>query len=137
PRLLAAIEEYEELYRRVGRARKYASLVYSADAGDPRHGALVQRLREWGSAIRNETLFFELELCALPDDQFARLAADPRLEPYRHYFEQERRLRPYRLSEAEEKVLEEQANSGVRAWRRLFDETLAITLFPVRVKDEE
>src|SRR5438128_5482096 len=46
-RLLAAVQEYEEIQRRADRARRYASLVYAADASDPRHGALVQRLREW------------------------------------------------------------------------------------------
>jgi oligoendopeptidase F len=136
-KLLAAVQEYEEVHRLAGRARRYAALVYAADASDPRHGALVQRLREWGSALRNETLFFELELGTLPDEAFGRLAAEPLLQPYRHHLESERRFRPYQLSEAEEKVLEEKANSGARAWRRLFDETLANTTFAVRVRGEE
>src|SRR5262249_19165046 len=98
--------------------------------------ALVQRLDEWGSRIQNQVLFFELEVCALPEADFERLARDPALAPYLHYLRKERRLAAFRLSEPEEKILEEKANSGRRAFQRLFDETGATHTFPARLSGE-
>ena len=43
------------------RAGAYAGLLFAADTSEPRHGALLQRVQERGSEIRNELLFFELE----------------------------------------------------------------------------
>lgn len=136
-RLLEAVREYEEIYRLAARPRVYAGLVYAADTSDPRHGALVQRLTERGSEIRNALLFFELELCALPPAQFDALVAEPLLEPYRHYLCKEREQAAHRLSEPEERILEEKANSGGRAFRRLFDEVSSNYQFTLRVHGEE
>jgi oligoendopeptidase F len=135
-RLLAALQEYEEIQRLADRPHIYASLLYAADVGDPRHGALVQQLQEAGSRVQNLTLFFELEVCALPAAQFEPVAADPRLAPYRHYLRKERRLAAFRLSEPEEKILEEKANSGRRAFQRLFDESVANHTFTLCLHGE-
>lgn len=124
-RLLEATREYEAIHRAADRAATFAHLVYSADSSDPRHGALVQWTQEKSSAIRNLLVFFELEICAVPEERLAQLLADERLAPYRHYLEKEREAARFRLSEAEEKILEEKANSGARAFNRLFDETIS------------
>ena len=44
-----------------------------------------------------------------------------------------RRYRPHTLSEPEEKLLEETANTGRRAFHRLFDEMLSAMTFEVEV----
>ena len=44
-----------------------------------------------------------------------------------------RRYRPHTLSEPEEKLLEETANTGRRAFNRLFDEVLSAMTFEVEV----
>ncbi len=135
-RLLGSLRAYEEILRRSHRPRIYAGLVYAADSGDCRNGALVQRLSELGTEVRNQLVFFELELCALPEGEFQRAIDDERLEEYRHFLETQRAFAPYRLSEPEEKILEEKANTGARAFRRLFDETVANMTFRVSVAGE-
>ena len=81
-------------------------------------------------------MFFQLEWVALDDAHAARLLADPVLARRRHLLESMRRYRPHVLSEPEERLLEELANTGERAWSRLFDEILAAARFRVHVDGE-
>jgi len=129
--LAAALDEYEAMQEPVARAGSYAGLLFAADTSVPRHGALLQHVQERGSAIRSELLFFELEWVALADASAEALLADPRLARRRHVLAALRRYRPHLRSEAEERVLEETANTGRRAFGRLFDEVLADARFSV------
>jgi oligoendopeptidase F len=132
--LAAALDEYEALQEPVARAGSYAGLLFAADTSVPRHGALLQRVQERGSAIRSELLFFELEWVAVPDSAAEARLADPALARRRHVLSALRRYRPHLRSEAEERVLEETANTGRRAFSRLFDELLADARFSVEIE---
>lgn len=131
--LAAAVDALEALDEPVARARAYAGLLFAADTSAPRHGALLQHVQERGSEIRNEILFFELEWVAVPEDAAERLLADPALARRRHFLAAARRWRPHVLSEPEERLLEETANTGRRAFSRLFDEILAGLRFRLEV----
>jgi len=137
--LATALDELEALCEPMSRAGAYAGLLFAADTAAPRHGALLQRVQERSSAIRNQLVFFELEWVALDDAPAARLLADPALARRRHHLEAMRRYRPHVLSEPEEKLLEETANTGRRAFSRLFDELLGAMRFELahggRVED--
>jgi oligoendopeptidase F len=91
----------------------------------------MQRMRERSTEIAVRLLFFELELLCADEARMHALLADPILAPYRHYIEAARAFREHRLSEAEEKVLEEKANTGPRAFRRLFEEVVSNIVFHV------
>ena len=67
-------------------------------------------------------IFFDLEIGEIPQDTYDAIIDDPVLGDYRHYVEHERRLAEHRLTEPEEKILEETANTGGRAFGRLFVE---------------
>ncbi len=123
--LASAVDELEALDEPAARARAYAGLLFAADTSAPRHGALLQRVQERGSEIRNTILFFELEWVGLDDAVAERLLADPAVAKRRHFLASLRRWRPHVLSEAEERLLEETANTGRRAFSRLFDEVMA------------
>src|SRR5690606_32821908 len=127
--LAAALDELEALEEPAHRAGAYAQLLFAADTATPRHGALLQRVQERASEIRNALVFFELEWVALDDAEAEKRLADPALARRRHLLSTMRRYRPHLLSEPEEKILEELANTGARAWSRLFDETLAALRF--------
>ena len=86
--------------------------------------------------MRNAVVFFQLEWVALEDAEALLRLADPLLARRRHLLESMRRYRPHVLSEPEEKLLEELANTGERAWSRLFDEILAAARFSVREHGE-
>jgi len=132
----AATAEMEAILESVGRAGVYADLLHAADTTPPAHGALVAYTQEHASPIRQELIFFELEWLALDDAAAQVILADPACQRYRHFLRSLRRYRPHVLSEPEEKILEDKANTGVRAFCRLFDETVSSLVFDVDVAGE-
>ena len=135
--LAAAIDEYEDLQEPVGRAGAFAGLQFAADTRAPGHGALLQHVQERSTAIRNALVFFELEWVALPGDTVDALLSDAALAGRRHLLASMRRYRPHVLSEPEERLLAETANTGERAWGRLFDEILGAARFTIEIDGEE
>jgi oligoendopeptidase F len=123
--LAAALAELEGMYEDLGKVLAFAGLTFATDTRPPRHGALLSRAREATSDIRSHLMFLELEWAALPDDTAGALLADPVLSHYRHHLLRERDFAPYRRPEGEELILDLKANTGSRAFGRLFDETLS------------
>ncbi len=135
--LLSAIRDYEELATRMAKPSVYASLVFSADTSKPAHGALIQSVQERQSQISIELMFFELELMAVAPEVIDPLLNDDRLANYRHFIRHARMFRDHRLSEPEERIMEEKSNTGERAFERLFEESVSAIEFTVRVDGEE
>src|SRR5262245_11529224 len=127
--LARALAELERIGELAARPASYAQLLFSADTSAPRHGALLQRVQERGTEIRNTLVFFELEWVGLDDAVAAPLLAAPALAKRRHFLEAMRRYRPHVLAEGEEKLVEELANTGRRAFSRLFDELVSALRF--------
>jgi oligoendopeptidase F len=128
--LLAALRELESLAEQMDRPSVYAGLLHAAKTDDPKRGALLSRTRELRTAINKHLIFFDLEWVRLADGPAVRLMSSPQLARYRHYLEQQRAWRPHRLTEPEEKILDEKAITGRAAWVRLFDETVSSLKFP-------
>ena len=134
--LAAAIDELESLNEPVVRAACYSQLLFAADTSDPRHGALMQRVQERISEIKNTLLFFELEWVAVESGTADALLGDPALAKRRHFLSSVRRYRAHLLTEPEERILEETANTGRRAFGRLFDEIMSSMRFQVEANGE-
>jgi oligoendopeptidase F len=130
------VDAYEAALEPAARAGAFVSLQFAADTSVPAHGALVAHVQEKGTEIRHALRFFELEWIAVDEARAARLLADPALARRRHWLAAARRYRPHVLSEAEERVLDEAANTGERAWSRLFDEVVASLRFAPKVRGE-
>ena len=130
--LAGAISDIEALYNEVAKPMGYANLMFSTDSADPKIGAFMQKQRERGTSLSVTTMFFELELQAVPAHVIDPLLADPKLAGYTHYILAARMYSPFRLSEPEEIILEEMANTGSRAWVRLFEELTANQVFKLR-----
>jgi len=92
-------------------------------------------VQERGTEVRNALVFFELEWVATDDAHAEKLLDDPALAARRHLLAQMRRYRRHVLSEPEERLLEETANTGPRAFSRLFDETLGSLRFSLEAAD--
>lgn len=122
--LAAACAELEAIVGAFTRASAYSSLRFDADSRPADNGALLTEMQDLGSQLELLT-FFDIEWAEMDADAAQRLVGDPALERYRHHLQELRASGPYRLSEAEERVLAEKALTGVFAWQRLFDEHLA------------
>lgn len=120
--LLEALQEIEAISVMVSKPMDYSQLVFSTDSTDPKVGAFMQKQRERGTELSVRLLFFELELQAAPEAAIEAILADARLASYRHFVQTSRAFSRYRLSEKEEIVLEQTANTGSRAWVRFFEE---------------
>lgn len=127
-----ALTELESLLNEASKPVQYAELVFAADTSKPAHGAFLQKQMERHSELSVKLLFFDLELMAAPEEAVAQAMADPRLENYRHHVSVARMYSPHRLTEPEEVLLEETANTGCRAWVRLFDEVTSNHVFHFR-----
>jgi oligoendopeptidase F len=129
--LLAAIQALEALDGELKRVGAFADLLYAADTSHPEVRDLKERVELSGTEIGNLVLFFELEWMDLSDEAADRLLAHPVLGTYRHYLRRLRQYGPHRLSEPEERLLNERDNTGRRAFARLFTELTTSLHFPL------
>ena len=124
-----AIRRLETITVDVAKPIGYASLLHSADSASPEVGAFYMAQMERSTALSVRLLFFELELQKAPN-----VDADA-VGPYAHYVRTARALSPFRLTEPQEIILEETANTGSRAWDRLFDELTSNHVFKINGED--
>lgn len=135
--LLSAIRELEEISSMQAKVGCYAALVFSADMSKPEHGALMQHVQERSTEVALELLFFELELMSAKPEIIDALVKDESLTDYAHFIYAARLFRDYKLPEAEERILEEKANTGGRAFERLFEESVSDIEFTMTIDGEE
>lgn len=127
--LADAIRESEAIGIGASKAVTFADLLFSCDSTDAAIGAFLAEQRENASELTVKLLFFGLELQEMPDEVFEQLVQVPELESYRHWLSVVRQFRPHKLTEPEEAILEETANTGSRAWVRFFEELHANHIF--------
>jgi len=129
--LLAALKQLEQIEDSLSRVANYSSLLYSADSARPEYQDLEQRVEQRITEIRNLLLFFELEWLELEEQAAERHLSARELKNYTHFLSSIRRFRPHKLSEAEEKVVNEKDNTGRNAFGRLFSEITSTLSFPL------
>ncbi len=129
--LADAIREYEALQDLMGRLMSYASLTYAGDTMDPARAKFYGDAQERVTEIAGDLLFFELELNRLDDSALARATASGTLAHYRPWLEDIRKEKPHQLADDIEQLFLEKSVTGVAAWNRLFDETVASLRFEV------
>lgn len=129
--LKTALDRLADLNDGLSRVAYYAHLIYDTDTRNTEYRGLLQKVEQRLTELRNILLFFDLEWLELPDDVADRIANAPELAEYRHYLLAERRYRPHKLSEPEEKIVNEKDVSGRSAWARLFTETTSALVFPI------
>jgi oligoendopeptidase F len=129
--LLQGLKELEEIEEALSRVANYSSLLYSADSLRPEYQDLEQKVEQRVTEVRNLLLFFELEWLDLKDEAAERLIDHPALKPYSHYLWSLRRFRPHKLSEPEERIVNEKDNTGRNAFGRLFSEVTSALTFPL------
>lgn len=134
--LREGLERLEALHDAASRPAAYAYLLFSADTSKPEHRDLRQRIEQRITSIQNQVIFFDLEWLAVSDTDAQHLLDDPLLAPYHHYLENARRYRPHKLSEPEERIINEKDVTGVQAWQQLFAEIVSSLSFRFDIDDE-
>ena len=124
-----ALRHYEAIQQEAAKPMTFASLLFTTNTGDPARGAFLQKMQEQGTKLALPLLFFELELAAVSDDTLAPLLNTPEIAPSKHLIGVVRAARSHMLSEIEERLMEELANTGGRAFGRLFEETTSNAVF--------
>lgn len=128
--LAAALTQYEALQQEVAKPGNYAGLLFAAEASEA-NGAFYQRIRERTTEATLPLIFFDLELMGADEERLKGLRRDPALARFGHYLDTVRAFAPFRLSEPEERVLEEQRNTARRAFVRLYEEITSNLRFPM------
>ncbi len=135
--LLNSVQDLEYISEKIGKLLSFAYLVFATDTANPENGAFLQRIQEKSTEARKHLMFFELEWINLSNKKVASLIENKTLAPYKHFLEEERKYKPHRLSEAEEKILDEKANTGSRAFSRLFDEVINNIKFKIKLSGKQ
>jgi len=131
-----AMEEYEDIFESINKISSFASLYHAMDTQDPDRGALLQRVEQKKSKVKNKLIFFELEWQSLSDEEAKEYMESEELEHYESYLNNWRRYTPYMLSEYEEQIIESLQNTGKEAFKRLFDQTIGDITVGFEVEDE-
>ena len=119
-----AVAAYERIAAEAAKPVTYASLLFAAHTM-PANGAFLQRMQEETTSATLPLIFFDVELSALGAHALSRLADAAELCAYRHYLQTIAARAAHTLSEVEERLIEEQANTGRRAFTRLYQEITA------------
>jgi oligoendopeptidase F len=136
-KLNALVARLESLEIRTGKLFTFAFLNFSTHTHDQQVSAFLQRMREVGSSIGKDTVFFELAWNKVGQDRAELLLADDVLIHYRHYLENIRKYAPHQLSEIEEKLLLERAPVGRGSWTILFEKVMGHMKFGEKQRTEE
>jgi oligoendopeptidase F len=130
--LVASLRELESIGVDSAKPGSFASLRFAADTSDTNNQAFMQKMMERSTEISIPLIFFDIELANVSDDIINPLLSDPDVAKYRHYIDTVRLYREHMLSETEEKLLEETANTGARAFRRLFEQVTSSQKYEFR-----
>jgi oligoendopeptidase F len=129
--LALAIGEYEALQDVMGRLMSYASLTYAGDTTDPARAKFYGDAQSRITDIAGDLLFFELEINRLDDPTLDRAMSAGALAHWRPWLEDIRKEKPHQLADEIEQLFLEKSVTGVAAWNRLFDETVASLRFKI------
>lgn len=135
--LLEALTAYERLQESAVLPQLYAHLLFASDSESDTNKALMQRGMEIGNELSRDILFFELEIMAIPEEEFATIMADNRVSNYRHYLTAIRRFQPFALPEREEQLLTRKNLTGIQAFSKLFDELTSSLSYRMELDGEE
>ena len=106
PTLLAAIEAMQSVESIIANLYVYAGLRSYEDTRVSENAARFSEAQSLYARYQETLSFFTPELLAIPEHTLSQfLASTPGLAVYSHYLEEIARMRPYTLSEAEEKLL--------------------------------
>ncbi len=130
-KLAGAVKAYEALSDLIGRLGSYAGLLYAANTADPARAKFYGDIQENITAITTDLVFFELEMNQIAPATLTAALRDPALAPYKPWFDDLTKEKPYQLEEKLEQVFHEKSTTSRASWNRLFNETMTALRFEV------
>jgi oligoendopeptidase F len=104
--LLAALRTADDLNQLLGNIYVFAGLAHFQDQSVSEYAERFSQARALNAKLEETTAFMRPELLAIPPQKLERMIdRSDGLALYRHYFDEEMRMRDYTLSEAEERLL--------------------------------
>tara|TARA_Y100001980_G_C14554902_1_gene342337 strand:+ start:990 stop:2765 length:1776 start_codon:yes stop_codon:yes gene_type:complete len=131
--LTKAIVELENIYESMGKISSYSSLNFAANTNNEKISQFYQSTSEKISSIRKDLLFFFIDWNNISSIKAKKILNSKIIKKYKNLLESERKYKPYILSEAEEKILDQKSLTSSRAFNRLFDETLNNIVFDFQI----
>jgi len=131
------VTRLEDLETRLGKLFTFAFLNFATNTADQEVSAFLQRMREIGSSIGKDTVFFELEWNKVDQEKADALLGSAALSHYQHYLENMRKYAPHQLSQIEERLLLECAPVGRGSWATLFEKVMGNLKFGEKKRTEE
>lgn len=107
-----ALDTYCQLLMVMETSGNYAFLLVSADAGDSSNQEKYSRYMMTCSQADAKTSFFIPELQAIPDDEMKKRMERPDYADYKVWLSKKARMKPYILSEKEERIMALQSEAG-------------------------
>ena len=135
--LVDLISRLEKLETRLGKLSTFAFLNFTTQTQNAAAGAFLQKIKEAGSSIGRETVFFELEWSSLAEDKCTKLLQDKAIAHYLHHLKSIRRYANHLLSQAEETLLIEKSPVGRSSWTNLFEKIMGHLKFGESQRTEE
>ena len=131
------VTRLERLETMLGRLFTFAFLNFATNTADQQVSGFLQRMREIGSRVGKDTVFFELEWNKVDEKKAEAYLGGKTLDYYRHYLESMRKYAPHQLSQVEEKLLLEQSPVGRGSWTTLFEKVMGHLKFGEKLRTEE
>lgn len=110
-----AMQWYEKTMQLVEQFYTYAFLTWSVDASNSDSTRMYSLATDLLTRISTALAFFSVELMAIDDETIAAYLAEAELADYAIFIKKARHLKPYTLSEAEERLLAMQSNAASTA----------------------
>lgn len=119
------LDGLDEVMCMLNRLFSYAYLLFSADTQTEDNKKLYARIQGDVPSIKNEMVFFDLELQRMPENAFQKLTRAPELAIYVDHTGRIRRVSAHALDELAEKIVALKDSTGSQAWTQLYFETTA------------
>ncbi|MGN0739449.1 MAG: oligoendopeptidase F [Treponema sp.] len=115
--LLEALKKYSELWQTAEIVENYASLMHNADESD--NDATDKEGRAQMAVVKasSELSFFDTEITAIDDSLLESWINTPEFSDYKIYIKKLLHLKPYILSEKEERILALQQETSETAYK--------------------
>ncbi len=132
---LEIIKELESITELIHKIGGYAELWFTEDTQNQQSQSLLAKIEQLSAEISNRVMFFSLWWKSLDDELADMLMEDS--GDYKYWLEEMRHLKPYTLSEPEEKIINIKDVTGTNALVTLYDAFTNRYTFNIRIDGED